>query len=128
MNSLDIARQAAAAALDKKAGRLVLQDLRGQSDLCDFQLVCSGENDRQTRAIADAIEDQLKKAGTRPVAVEGKQTGNWILVDFGSVLIHVFLESLRDFYAIETLFPKAKFVQLNSATAASDSEQPKGTV
>jgi len=128
MNSLDIARQAAAAALDKKARRLVLQDLRGQSDLCDFQLVCSGENDRQTHAIADAIEDQLKKAGTRPVAVEGKQTGNWILVDFGPVLIHVFLDSLRDFYAIETLFPKAKLVQLNSATAASDSEQPKGTV
>ena len=128
MNSLEIARQAASAALDKKAGRLVLQDLRGQSDLCDFQVVCSGENDRQTRAIADAIEDQLKKAGSRPVAVEGKQTGNWVLVDYGSVLIHVFLDSLRDFYAIETLFPKAKFVQLNSAAGASEPEQSKGTM
>ncbi len=114
MNSLDIARQAAEAASDKKAQRLVLQDLRGLSDLCEYQLVCSGDNDRQTRAIADAVEERCKKLGMRPVAIEGKQTGNWILIDFGPILVHVFLEGLRDFYALESLFPKAKFVQLSN--------------
>ena len=118
MNSLEIARQAAEAASDKKAQRLVLQDLRGLSDLCEYQLVCSGDNDRQTRAIADAVEERCKKLGMRPVAIEGKQTGNWILIDFGSILVHVFLEGLRDFYALESLFPKAKFVQLPSLAAS----------
>jgi|LauGreDrversion4_2_1035121.scaffolds.fasta_scaffold00221_31 ribosome-associated protein len=119
MNSLEIARLAAEAASDKKAQRMVLQDLRGLSDLCQYQLVCSGDNDRQTRAIADSIEERCKKLGVRPVAVEGKQTGNWILIDFGSVLIHVFLEGLRDFYALESLFPKAKFVQLPTLVPAT---------
>jgi ribosome-associated protein len=123
MNTLDIARQAAEAALDKKAQRLVLQDLRGHSDLCEYQLVCSGDNDRQTRAIAEEVEAKCKKLGLRPIAVEGKQSGNWILIDFGSLLVHVFLEGLRDFYALESLFPQAKFVQL-PATAS----KPLGTV
>lgn len=124
MNSLEIARQAADAALDKKAQRLVLQDLKGLSDLCEYQLVCSGDNDRQTRAIAEGIEERCKKLGIRPVAVEGKQTGNWILIDFGSVLIHVFLEGLRDFYALESLFPRAKFVQLPSMVVPAVPKTP----
>lgn len=113
MNSLDIAKTAAAAATDKKAVRMILQDMRGVSDLCDYQLICSGENERQTRAIAEAIEERCRKTGgVRPVAIEGKQTGNWILLDYGSCLVHVFYNYLRDFYALEQLWPKAKFVKL----------------
>lgn len=109
MNSIDIAREAAAAALDKKAMRPILMDLRGQSDVCEFQFVCSGDNNRQTRAIADAIEARTKMVGaTRPLAVEGKQVGNWILMDYGSTLVHIFYDHLRDYYALEQLWPKAK--------------------
>ena len=115
MNSLDLATEAAAAAADKKAARPILLDLRGQSDLCDYQFICSGENERQTRAIADAIEERCKTSGrVRPVAVEGKQTGNWILMDYGSVMVHIFYSHLRDYYGIEQLWPKAKLVDLKT--------------
>jgi ribosome-associated protein len=111
MESIDIAREAAAAALDKKAVRPVMLDLRGVSDLCDYQFICSGENERQTRAIADAIEARCKEVGgIRPVAIEGKQSGNWILLDYGSTIVHIFFSYLRDYYALEQLWPKAKFV------------------
>jgi ribosome-associated protein len=110
MTPIDIAKAAAAAAADKKAARPVLLDLRGVSDMCDYQFICSGENERQTRAIAEAIEERCKKQGLRPVAVEGKQSGNWIVMDYGSTLVHVFYAYLRDYYALEQLWPKAKFV------------------
>jgi ribosome-associated protein len=98
--------------MDKKAGRLVLQDLRGLSDMCQYQLICSGTNERQTQAICQGIEDQLRKVGLRPLAIEGKQTGQWILVDYGSVLIHVFFNYIRDYYSLEELWPGARFVDL----------------
>ncbi len=112
MTPMDIAKEAAAAAADKKAVRPVLLDLRGVSDLCDYQFICSGENERQTRAIAEAIEARCRQVGgIRPVAIEGKQSGNWILLDYGSTLVHIFYNYLRDYYALEQLWPKAKFVQ-----------------
>lgn len=111
MTPFQIAQEAAAAAAEKKALRPVLVDLRGQSDLCEYQFICSGENQRQTQAIASAIEETVKKnGGTKPLAVEGKQGGNWILMDYGSTIIHVFFDYLRDYYALEQLWPKAKFV------------------
>ena len=113
MDAIQIARNALKASLDKKAKRPVLQDLEGRSDLCRFQLVVSGDNERQTQAICDNIEEQLRKEfGLKAVAIEGKQTGQWILLDYGSVLIHVFFDPIRDYYALEQLWPKAKFVDV----------------
>lgn len=111
MSPLEIAKAAAAVAADKKASRPVLIDLRGVSEICDYQFVCSGDNDRHTRAIAEAIEETCKKTGgVRPFAVEGRQGGNWILLDYGSTLIHVFFNEVRDYYAIETLWSNAKVI------------------
>jgi len=119
MTPLDIAREAVTAAADKKAIRCVLQDLRGLSDLCDYQLVCSGENERQTKAIADSIEERCRRIGNiRPVAVEGKQSGNWIMIDFGSTLIHIFYDAVRNYYALESLWPKAKLLPLSPGDEA----------
>lgn len=116
METIDIVTQASSAALDKKAIRPILIDVRGISDLCDFHFICSGENERQTRAIADAIEERcLKLAGIRPVAIEGKQTGNWIVMDYGSFLVHIFYNYLRDYYGIEQLWPKGKFADLTKS-------------
>ena len=118
MTPMDIAKEAAGAASGKKANRPVLLDLRGVSDLCEFQFICSGENERQTRAIADAIEERCRTiGGVRPIAVEGKQTGNWILLDYGATLIHIFFSPLRDYYGLEELWPKAKFVAIKPPPA-----------
>jgi ribosome-associated protein len=112
----DIAIEAANAANEKKASRMTALDLRGLSDLCDVQMICSGENERQTKAIADAITGHIKqKGGGHPVAVEGLQTGSWILIDYGSVIIHVFMNEYRDYYALESLWPTAKAISLPGA-------------
>lgn len=113
MKALDLAIAAAQAAGDKKATRIAALDLRGLSDLCDIQMICSGETDRQTKAIADGIVSYIKqKGGGHPVSVEGLQTGSWILIDYGSVIIHVFMNEYRDYYALESLWPTAKSVSL----------------
>jgi ribosome-associated protein len=114
MQTIEIVREASQAAKDKKALRPILIDVRDVSDLCDFHLICSGENERQTRAIADAIEERcFKVSGLKPVAIEGKQTGNWIVMDYGSFLVHIFYNYLRDYYGIEQLWSRGKFTDLN---------------
>jgi ribosome-associated protein len=113
MDPVAIAHFAAKAALDKKATRLCLQDVRGLSDLCQFQLICSAQNEKQTRAICQNIEESLRKVGQRPMAIEGKQSGQWILVDYGSLIVHIFENYLRDHYCPEELWADAKFVDLS---------------
>ena len=111
MNSLELAQHAAKLASDKKAFRIKIQDLRGFSDLCEFQLVCSGSNAKQAQAICDNIQVILKNEhGMQAVAIEGKGSGQWILMDYGNTIIHVFSDQIRDYYALESLWPKAKFV------------------
>lgn len=108
MKSQDLVKVIASAALDKKATRVVAQNLEGKSGLCDYQIVISGSNERQTQAIATHIEDTLReKKVARPFAVEGKQTGHWILMDYDGVLVHIFLDTIRDYYAMERLWPTA---------------------
>jgi ribosome-associated protein len=99
-------------ALEKKAKRPIALDVSGMCDLCDVIIVCSGSNDKQTRAIAEAIEESLKKGpGIRPITIEGKQTGQWILLDYGYFIVHVFLDIIRDYYAIERLWPQAEKIE-----------------
>lgn len=106
MSEIDLVKAVGYAALEKKAGRLIVQDLRGRSDVCDYQVVCSANNERQTQAICNSIESVVKKQfKRRPTTIEGKQTGHWILIDYDSVIVHVFLDELRDYYALESLWP-----------------------
>jgi ribosome-associated protein len=106
MEVIEIAAKAAEA---KKAEKIVMQDLRGQSDLCQFQMICSGMNDRHVQAIAQEIEDYLKKdQDLPPIAVEGKRLGNWVLMDYGFLIVHIFKDDVRDYYALEQLWPDAK--------------------
>ena len=113
MDSLSLAKLAAGAASEKKAKRLVLLDLKGRSDLCDYQFICSGDTDRQTAAICGAIEDALRVEGKiKPYAIEGKASGNWILLDYGSLSVHIFIDHQRDYYALEQLWPNVKFIDL----------------
>lgn len=102
--SSDINKIAYMAAKDMKASRVLLFEVKGKSDLCDFQLICSAASDRQARAISEAIESEARKLDILPAAVEGRQTGQWILMDYGSLLVHVFQNDIRDYYNLETLW------------------------
>jgi ribosome-associated protein len=95
---------------EKKGTQVVCLNLKGESDLCDFQVICTAENDRQSRAIAEAIQTKcLELLKIKPAYIEGKSGGLWILMDFGSYLIHIFQKEYRDYYALESIWPNAQF-------------------
>jgi ribosome-associated protein len=91
-------------ALQKKAKDMVVLNVKEISSFTDYLLICSGVTDRQVQAISAAIQEYLKKAGIRPLGVEGETNGQWILLDYDDVVISIFQESLRAFYAIEDLW------------------------
>jgi ribosome-associated protein len=100
-------------ASDKKAFDLVALDLRGIADFADFFIVAGGANTRQVQAIADEINEQLKKQlRTKVLRTEGYNTGEWILLDYGDFIVHVFEEKAREFYDLERLWRDAKKVEL----------------
>ena len=103
-----LAKIAWEAVVNKKAKNLVFLDLRGISDICDFQIVCSGDSEVHTKAIAEMVDQSCKAKGqVKPASIEGKGSGHWILLDYGSVMVHIFLHQLRDFYALESLWPNS---------------------
>ncbi len=95
------------AAAEKKALDLVVLDLRPVASFTDFFVITSGTNRRQVQAISDGVVEQLKKNGTRAARVEGYQTAEWILVDYGDFILHVFDEKARRFYDLERLWREA---------------------
>jgi ribosome-associated protein len=100
------------AAIEKKAQAPVLLELKGISSFTDYFLLCSGKSDRQVQAIAQAIEETLKKRGIRPLGQEGTRGGKWILMDFEDVVVHIFLEPVRKFYDLEGLWMDAPRIDL----------------
>jgi ribosome-associated protein len=100
------------AASEKKALDLVVLDLREVANFTDYFIITSGANTRQVQAIADEVVEQLKKQGTRAARVEGYNTAEWVLVDYGDFILHVFDDKSRKFYDLERLWRDAKRVQL----------------
>ena len=100
-------RTAVKAAEAKKAEEITVLDLRGAASFTDFFVVMHGHSSRQNAALRDAIEADLKAAGIRPIGVEGAQHGEWILLDYGSFIVHVFSRPSRDYYALEKLWGDA---------------------
>jgi len=92
------------AARSKKAFRIRLIDVKGIATFTDTFAFMSGGSDRQNRAIADAVEDQLRLSGERPLSTEGDQNGNWILLDYGDLIVHVMDEETRQYYNLEGLW------------------------
>jgi ribosome-associated protein len=97
-----------AAALDKKAGDVVIMDLRKASSFTDFFVLCTGQNMRQVKAIAEAIEAELKKDGLKPSLVEGYNKAEWVLLDYFDFIFHIFTPSTREFYGLERLWGSAE--------------------
>lgn len=113
----DLAREGVAAALEKKASDLLVLNLAGISSFADYFVICSAGSDRQAHAIADAVEERLRTFGRRPISVEGYAAARWILLDYGEILFHVFLEESRRFYALERLWGDAGDETRRFATA-----------
>jgi ribosome-associated protein len=89
---------------------IVLLDMEEVSLLADYFVICSAESTPQFRAIVDEVEKQVKDAGTRRLRVEGKADSGWVLLDYGSVVVHVFDPELRDYYDLEGLWKQARLV------------------
>lgn len=107
------------AAEAKKASGLRILDLREVTTFADYFLICSGTNARQNQAIWDEVAQQMKKlAGEMPTSVEGYENGEWILGDFGDMIVHVFSAEKRDYYQLERLWRDAKDVPLPPEAAA----------
>jgi ribosome-associated protein len=94
----------AVAAIDKKAVGLEILDVAGKVDYADFLVLMTGRSDRQVAALAQGIEEALRKKGRRPISVEGLQQATWILMDYGDVVVHVFQDDARNLYDIEGLW------------------------
>ena len=103
----------------KKATDIVVLDLRGLTSIADAFIVCCGKSNRQVTAIGEFIIQALKKGGIKPLSFEGLKEGRWVLLDYGDVVIHVFSESVRDFYDIEGLWADAKKIRLETGTAGT---------
>jgi ribosome-associated protein len=87
-----------------KAEEVVTIDLRGRSDMADYMVICSGRSSRQVAAISEKLVDRLKQDHRRASKIEGKETGDWVLIDTGDVIVHVFRPEVRDFYQLEKMW------------------------
>ena len=110
--ALILARRAGQLALSKKAFDVRILNLTDISTVCDYFVVASGSADIQVKAIADAVEDGLREDGHKALHREGKKEGTWILLDYVDVIVHVFHEPTRQYYALEKLWGDAPFEDL----------------
>jgi ribosome-associated protein len=107
---LDLARRIVELAEDKKAADIALLDLTGLTTLADHFVICSGGSERQLDAIANGIVETLQEEGVRPIGREGLPASHWVLLDYGSVVVHVFTPPERDFYQLEKHWAQAKTI------------------
>lgn len=110
--SLNMALAAARAAEDNKGQDVLILDMRQQTSIFDYFVVCTGSSQRQLRAMSDAVDDVLQKElGCKRLGLEGYQESNWILLDYGSIVIHFFDSATRDYYRLVDLWAGAQRVE-----------------
>lgn len=106
------ARAIAWASLEKKASNVLILHVAKLTSVADYLVICSGESERQVKAIADNIDAALSSQRQHPLSIEGTGTAQWILMDFGDVVTHVFRSDIRDHYGLERLWRDAKRLRL----------------
>ena len=111
-SSLSLARAAGRLALSKKGFDVRILKLASISSICDYFVIVSGEADVHVKAIANGISDELMKEGVKPYHREGLDKGSWVLLDYIDIVIHIFLEPTRQFYALEKLWGDAPVEEL----------------
>lgn len=110
LDSAEVAKIIADIAVDKKAADVVMLDIREQSVIADYFVICTGSNPRQIQAIAGAIEDRLGELGVATRGFEGSAENGWMLLDCGDVIVHIFGPMEREFYRLERLWSAAPTV------------------
>ena len=110
--ALELVHAAAQAASDKLAENIVAFDVSEQLVITDAFVLCSAANDRQVKAVVDAVEDKLREIGAKPVRREGERDGRWVLIDYADIVVHVQHEEERSFYALERLWRDCPTIEL----------------
>lgn len=100
------------ALVDAKAQDITMLDVRKISDFTDTMVIVSGTSTRHVQSVADRVVYQMREHGLRPVGVEGEKVGEWVLIDFGAVVVHVMRPQTRDFYNLEKLWSDGKPVEM----------------
>jgi ribosome-associated protein len=116
--AVELVIAAARAASDKLATDILAFDVSDQLAITDAFVLASGSNDRQVKAIVDAVEDQLREIGAKPVRREGERDGRWVLIDYGEIVVHVQHEEERQFYALERLWRDCPTIELPADVTA----------
>ena len=111
-NPLEILNAAAQVIYDRKGFNILALDVRGLSTITDFLLIAEGNVDRHVSSIGGAIIDELATRGEDPVFVEGLKTGDWAVLDYGDIMVHIFSPALRERYSLERLWSDSKIVDL----------------
>lgn len=111
-DSLSLVKRVVSACEEVKGKDLSVLDVRSLSDFADFFVIVSGRSDRQVQGITNRVIEELLRSGARPLSVEGYEDGQWVLVDCGDVVVHVFYEENREFYDLESLWMRAKRVSV----------------
>ncbi len=111
MTTTDIAQLFKQVCEEAKGQEIVGLDIRRQSDITDYLIVASGRSDRHVQGLANRILAAAERQGMKPVSVEGFDRGHWILIDFADVVVHLFYDTVREHYALESLWPEAGRIQ-----------------
>jgi ribosome-associated protein len=98
----------------------LILELKNLSSIADYFIILTAESERQAKAIADEIVEQFKRIGVRPLGIEGAAASKWILVDYGDIVIHIFLPQVRDYYELERVWRDAPIIGVNDNHAESD--------
>lgn len=114
------------AAQGRKATDLVVLDVSQLTSFADVFIICTGKSNRQVTAIAEHIKTDLQKRDIAPIGIEGMKDGHWILLDYGHILIHVFYESVREFYDLEGLWADAGRIPVAEYKDPAEPEDKNG--
>lgn len=121
MTTKKLAKTAIEALLDRKAAEIVLLHVTKQTTLADYYIICTGTSNTQLRAIADAVDESMSKQyGLEPKSIEGYRSASWILLDYGSVIVHAFKSDARQFYDLERLWGDAQKLDVDEFLASDD--------
>jgi len=106
-DAAELAHRIVEIASDKKGNDIVMLRTAELTSMADFFVICSGRSDRQVNALARAIVGELRDEGIRPMGLEGRQSARWVLLDYGTVIVHIFAPEEREYYGLERLWSKA---------------------
>lgn len=122
MESSELKQQIVKAIDDAKGRNIRVMDVRGFSDVTDYMVIASGTSSRHVSSMADRVSESLRDQGAKPLGMEGRDTGEWVLIDFGDVIVHIMRPETRDFYNLEKLWG-----DLDAPAAAGSRDTPTVT-